>query len=256
MGYLSQKKRHARESRFLFAATIVFCVLTIVAFLPENIMGIKGWLFQIYLLNLLIFIYTLVIRRFLYATFLTIFLILNYFQIATAAQVFFDTDVRSANEFSVVYDPQDVLKVSSAEVLRQGHLVLNEKNVAPFAAIDKSGHIFTLIRVDLRQSSIRDRNIALRQLQNFISEQDEPVVVFGDFGLPAWSHEIKQFLEATRLEVKNHLLFTDHGCRFNLLRAPGFYVLSFQNVGIEDIEVSPALNNQSYPQIAIRLGFY
>ena len=170
MGYLSQKKRHARESRFLFAATIVFCVLTIVAFLPENIMGIKSWLFQIYLLNLLIFIYTLVIRRFLYATFLTIFLILNYFQIATAAQVFFDTDVRAANEFSVVYDPQDVLKVSSAEVLRQGHLVLNEKNVAPFAAIDKSGHIFTLIRVDLRQSSIRDRNIALRQLQNFLSK--------------------------------------------------------------------------------------
>ena len=36
MGYLSQKKKHARESRFLYAATIIFCLLTLFLFLPEN----------------------------------------------------------------------------------------------------------------------------------------------------------------------------------------------------------------------------
>lgn len=256
MGYLSQKKKYARESRFLYAASIVFCLLTIVAFLPENIMGIKSWLFQIYLLNLLVFVYALIIRRFFYAVLLALLLVLNYFQIATAAQVFFNAKVNSDAEFTVEYAPHDVLKVASAEVLRQGHLVLNDKNIAPFAAIDKDGHILTLIRVDLRKSSIRNRSIALRQLQNFISEQDEPVVVYGDFGLPAWSYEMKQFLEATRLEVKNRLLFTDFGSRFNLLRAPGFYILSFQNIGIEDIAVSFAANSKSYPLIKIRLGFY
>ena len=258
MGYLSQKKKHARESRFLHAATIIFCLLTLFLFLPENFLGIKNWLFQIYLILLLVFAYALFIGRFLYAGLMAFLLVLNYFLIASSAHLFFNAGVKPEHELELFYAPESVLEISAPEIriLRRGHLVLGEKNIAPFVAVEQDAHELTIIRVYLRKLSAKKRRIALQQLHHFISEQDNPVVLYGDFGVPAWSQELESFMENTRLEVKNRLLFTDKGKRYNFLRAPGFYVLSFQNIGINDLSVKLPENKKSYPLINIRLGYY
>lgn len=258
MGYLSQKKKYARESVFLQLMLGVFGLLAVAAFLPGQAPVVKIWLFQIYLLNLLVFLYALYLRRLFFSLMFSLLLVINYFQIAASAHIFFNNKIEAGHHISVVYAPDNSLEVEAqnAIILRRGHLVLGQKNVAPFLAIEKNGHVFTLIRVDLELVSAPERKMALRQLRNFISEQDDPVILFGDFGEPVWSDEMKQFLQDTSLEVKNRLLFTGRGRRYNYFRAPGFYVLSFHNTGIETLEVEAPENAEAYPLIRLVLGFY
>lgn len=258
MGYLSQKKKHARESIFLKMSFIVFGLLTIAGFMPAPFAVVKNGLFQAYVLNLLIFFYAIYIRRPLFAFLFSVLLILNYFQMAASARIFFNAEVKGLDQLEVSYEPDKPLQVANDDVkiLRRGHLVLDNKNFAPFLAVEKDNHIFTLIGVNLRKSSAAARQDALRRLSGFISEQDEAVIVMGDFGAPAWSDEMKKFLENTRLEVKNRLLFVSKGSRHNYLRAPGFYVLSFQNIGIEKLKVKSPVSGKAYPQIQIQLDFY
>lgn len=258
MGYLAQKKKFARESVFLQTMLAVFCLLALSGFLPEGFSAFRTWIFQIYIVNLLVFLYALAIRRFLFSLFFALLLVVNYFQVAASAHIFFNAPVSAEHYIAFDYAPDQPLEAeaSNAIILRRGHLVLGRKNVAPFLAMEKSGHVFTLIRVDLERDSSAERKIALQQLRNFISEQDDPVIVFGDFGEPVWSPEMERFLEDTSLEVKNRLLFTGRGSRHKYLSAPGFYVLSFQNAGIDELRVDSPADRETYPLIHIRLGFY
>lgn len=258
MGYLAQKKRNARESAFLKWMLAIFMVLTLIVFLPQKGLDIRNWLFQIYTINILIFLYALSIQRILYVFLFGVLVVVSYFQITTDARIFTNFSSNGEHEISIFYgsDVPLEVKASNTIILRRGHLVLGKKENAPFMAIEKSGHVFTLIRVDLENNTDKERAIALLQLRNFISEQDDPVIVFGDFGRPAWSKEMKAFLEDTNLEVKNRLLFTTLGSRHSYFSAPGFYILSFQNVGIKKLEVSAPKDSKSYPEITAELNFY
>lgn len=258
MGYLAQKKRNARENTFLKWMLIIFTVLTIAFLLPQKDIFLKDWLFQFYVVNILIFFYALFIRRFFYCLGFAFLLIVNYFQVSMSARIFTNFDSGGEHHVSISYNPESPLEVeaSNAIILRRGHLVLSQNEVAPFMAIEKNGHVFTLIRIDLENSSAKERTIALLQLRNFISAQDDPVILFGDFGLPVWSKDMKAFLEDTNLEVKNRILFTQRGSKHSYLSAPGFYILSFKNVGVEDLEVFAPEEDRSYPKINARLSFY
>lgn len=258
MGYLAQKKRNARETTFLKWMLIIFTVLTMAFLFPPKDIFFKDWLFQFYVINILIFLYALFIRRFFYCLGFALLLIVNYFQIAMSARIFNNFDSGGEHHISISYNPESPLEVeaSNAIVLRRGHLVLGQDEVAPFLAIEKNGHVFTLIRVDLGSNSAKERAIALLQLRNFISAQDDPVIVFGDFGRPAWSKELKAFLEDTNLEVKNRILFVKRGSRHGYFSAPQFYILSFQNVGIEELIIPAPEDDKSYPKIKARLSFY
>lgn len=209
MGYLAQKKKNARENIFLKWMLFIFTILTLLFLLPQKDIFLKNWLFQIYVINVLIFLYALIIRRFYFCLGFAVLLIINYFQIAMSARIFTNFDSGGEHHISVTYSPDSPLEVEAhnAIVLRKGHLVLGQNEIAPFMAIEKNGHVFTLIRVDLENNTPKERAIGLLQLRNFISDQDDPVIVFGDFGLPAWSKEMKAFLEDTNLEVKNRILF-------------------------------------------------
>ena len=258
MGYLAQKKKNARENTFLKWMLFIFTLLALATLLPPKDIFFKDWLFHIYVINVLVFFYALFIRRFLYCLGFAALLIVNYFQVSMSARIFTNFDSGGEHHISVVYNPEGALEIeaSNAIVLRRGHLVLGQKENAPFLAIEKSGHVFTLIRVDLENNNQKERAIALLQLRNFISEQDDPVIVFGDFGLPAWSKEMKAFLEDTNLEVKNRILFVKRGSSHSYFSAPKFYILSFQNVGIKQIEISSPKDNSSYPEITAELNFY
>lgn len=258
MGYLSQKKRNAREGTFLKWMLFIFTILTLLFLLPQKDIFLKNWLFQIYVINILIFIYALIIRRFYYCLGFAVLLVVNYFQIAMSARIFTNFDSSGEHDISVIYSPASPLEVEAdnAIILRKGHLVLGQKEIAPFMAIEKNGHVFTLIRVDLEHNTPKERAIGLLQLRNFISDQDDPVIVFGDFGLPAWSKEMKAFLEDTNLEIKNRILFVKTGSRYSYFSSPKFYILSFQNVGVEDINVFAPKDDESYPEIKVHLSFY
>ena len=64
------------------------------------------------------------------------------------------------------------------------------------------------------------------------------------------------FLETANLEVKYRLLCVKKCSRYCYLSSPKFYILSFQNVGVEDINVSAPKDDKSYPEIKAHLSFY
>ena len=258
MGYLAQKKKNARESAFLKWMLVIFIFLTFVVFFSQKDFFLRDWLFQIYIVNVLIFLYALTIRRFVYGACFVVLVIVNYFQIAASTRIFTNFNSEGPHHISVSYKPDAPLEVkaTNAIILRRGHLVLGQDEIAPFTAIEKNGHVFTLIRVNLEDDTTKERATALLQLRNFISDQDDPVILFGNFGRPAWSKEMTAFLEDTNLEVKNRILFTTRGSKHNYFSIPGFYILSFKNVGIEELNISSPQDDKSYPEIKACLNFY
>lgn len=85
--------------------------------------------------------------------------------------------------------------------------------------------------------------------------QDDPVIVVGDFGEPSWSPEMKDFLSATQLKVKNRMILKSRRHRFNPFAVPQFYVLAFDNVGIISLDVERKPERKS-PEVNVTLGFY
>ena len=141
-------------------------------------------------------------------------------------------------------------------ILKRLRLQLNQGVEVPVITIEKSGHVFNVIRVDFSSlKKVSQRRKALNQLKAFISSQDDPVIIFGDFGEPIWSVNMKKFLSDTDLQVKNRILLTQKGNRLNIFSAPSFYLLAFPNVGIKDLKADFAKGN-NYPVVNAELGFF
>ena len=66
MGYLAQKKKNARESTFLKWMLTIFIILTLLILVFEKDSFLRTWLFQVYVLNVVVFLYALSIGRILY----------------------------------------------------------------------------------------------------------------------------------------------------------------------------------------------
>lgn len=50
--------------------------------------------------------------------------------------------------------------------------------------------------------SRRNKEKALGYVNAFVAAEDDPVIIFGDFGMTAWSPAFGRFLASNRLEVK------------------------------------------------------
>lgn len=261
MGYFSQKKKHQRENNFLFATALLTGFLAFLLAFPP-VWPAAGrfaadYLFQIYLLIILILIYALWLGRWSFAAYFAVGLLIIFTYMSSYANLFFNIRVDDRHHMQLSYQSNDKLDVSGRGLvlLRSGHLNLDNNLQAPFASYEKNLQVFTFIKVDFPQGNPQQLRQAFERLRTFITMQDDPVIVYGNFGVPAWSPDFKKFLLLTDLKVKNRLWLTGKGGRYNPFAVPQFYILAFENVGVNSLQSQKAPKS-SAPVITAELGYY
>ncbi len=258
MGYLSQRKKNQREESFLKISAIVLTFLSVSVFFPIFPESLQNGLFHIYLANIVVLLLAVCFSRYGYAVFFALILIVNYFHVSAYANVFVNSKLASEHSLKISYIPEKPFDIEASEgmLLKRRRVQITKGVEVPVITIDKAGHIFNILRVDFSSIKKSDqKEKAIKQLSSFISSQDDPVIVFGDFGEPVWSNTMRKFLSDTNLQVKNRVLLTQKGNRFDVFSAPSFYVLAFPNVGINRLEADFA-NGENYPLVNVELGFF
>lgn len=248
MGYFSQRKKQARENLFmvisLLLIAIVYCILLFDTQTSSFINELRSWQFHLYLFNILFLLYTLWHRKFFYTFLAAFLLILNYGSIAKTSRLFFSDTSDRFRSFNVTYqkglqnypviqNPEEVL------VHRSGKLELSPQISASFISFEKYDQVITLVNVDFSKIEPAEQKLVFNNLAEFVANQDEPVVVFGDFGIPSWSPIFRDFLINTDLDVKNRILFSDGEQYFRLFTVPTINVLGFKNIGIRRLKFLP-----------------
>ena len=130
---------------------------------------------------------------------------------------------------------------------RAGKLHLTPKRTASFLTVTKGNHKFIFVNIDFSGIKAEEEKIVFDNLAEFVLKQDEPLIIIGDFGIPAWSKTFQSFLNKTELEVKNHIIMSDGGSKFNIFTIPSINVLAYRNVGLEDLTFLPPKKNSKHP---------
>ncbi len=288
MGYLSNKKHKARVNASLKVLTALFAFFTIVGF-GENYFSqmISEYRWQMYLILLIMFGYTLFHRYYLYMVLSLMLVIINFFAISSSVSIFGDS---SDNSTKILYgieldNPLDIFEqatnkkseivaisnpnledfelqsmvpeqytfshapsgwksgfmLSLYPVQSSGRISLAQETYAEFIKIKKDDYEQTFIAVNLNKLSRLSKETALKKLSDFVSKQDNPVVVFGNFGMSAWNYKMNSFITKNNLEVKNALLDNLR----NIFIPPHFYILGSEKALLVGDIVFPKLNSLS-----------
>ncbi len=245
MGYFSQRKKRARENLFmLFSLVVLFFIYLILFFeigTEDFLINLRNCLLHIYFFNLALLLYIAVHQKYLYLCFCTILLILGYTGITSEARLFFNYSNPTANELQVNYKKgqQDYAladRVIQEKILNKGKIFLSPNVECPFEVIHQGEQDYTLIAVDFSKVSAHEKEIALHNLQKYVLMQNNPVIAYGDFGMPAWSKDFQKFLQQTDLSVKNKVIFSDGKDNFKFWFVPTINVLAFKHTGLKSIE--------------------
>ncbi len=137
--------------------------------------------------------------------------------------------------------------------LRAGLIKLSPRHRASFLVFEEGDRNLVFINVDFASLRKKEEKIVFDNLAEFILAQDEPVIIAGDFGIPAWSETFKKFLAKTDLEVKNRIIMTDGKSWFNPFYIPTINLLGYRNLGLKDVDILSA-HKGSYP-IKFELNF-
>ncbi|MBQ8436269.1 MAG: hypothetical protein IJX20_01320, partial [Alphaproteobacteria bacterium] len=79
-----------------------------------------------------------------------------------------------------------------------------------------------------------------------------PVIIVGNFGIPAWNPLFSDFLQNTALEVKNRILLSDGENLFSPFSIPSINILAYKNIGIRQISFKS--NNESQHPLIINFN--
>lgn len=235
MGYLSQKKHELRKNIFLYVMMVLMLILTVGTFAnPGFHFGFFN-LFHLYFLSVVIFIYVLWSKKYKQALFFGFILLINYTFLAATTNIFLSDKFNGSQNLALTFNTKEVFAESFAreDISSAGSLVLAGKYMAPFVILKEPSPI-TLVRVDFLKVPKREYGLIFNRLQEFILRQDNPVIIFGNFGIPSWNRIFKNFLQSSELTVKNRLLFTGN----NFLKPADFYVLGFREMGISKINAT------------------
>lgn len=243
MGYFSQRKKQARQNLFMLFSLGILAIIYLLLFFGENgkfIQSIRAWQFHIYLYNIFLVMYTLLHRRGFYTVLAVFLLILNYGSLAQSARLFFNKETMGINKISLNYHKgeQNYLPVDSQEdLVHHGKLELSPHLEAAYHTINRGEQTLTIITVDFQKEHNKEYATAYHNLEKFITLQNGPVIIVGDFGIPSWNLLFKEFLNNTDLSVKNRILFTDGKTSFRFWFVPSLNILGFDNLGIEKISM-------------------
>ena len=152
-----------------------------------------------------------------------------------------------ANNFFQTSPDSKSLILSKDTPARYGRIMLNSRFEASFITLKSEDNSFIIINLNLRGISVKEKMHVFENLSEFVLNQDEAVIIIGDFGIPAWSTTFNKFLLKTGLEVKNSITLTNGLSRFNYTNPPTINLLAYKNVGISKIKILPKKYKPSYP---------
>lgn len=114
--------------------------------------------------------------------------------------------------------------LSKLKVEKSGRINLDKSHQAPFMCIEHEQDLITFIAVDFSDFSYKEIASALKKLSSFISDQDNPVVIFGNFNNVSWSYPLSSFVAKNGLVVKNSMFDNFR----NLITPAHHYILGFE----------------------------
>lgn len=237
MGYLHQKKQEFRKNLFFQSSALIVAVLT-VFFLVFPHFGLPFFnIFHLYCLSFVLFCCALLAKKFKIAVVFMATSIVSYTSLSTHCNIFLSDSFKGTNSITLNFASTYPLisDLSAENVISSGSLIIANKFLASYVVLNEEKPL-TVVRVNFRNASRASYKNIFKHLREFIIKQDTPVIIFGDFGLPAWDPLFRRFLNKTDLNVKNRLLFTKSSS-FNIFTLPSFYILGFSDMGIDDITV-------------------
>ena len=246
MGYLSQRKKRARENIFMLISIMILTIVYFSLFFENGedsvLSNFRAWQFHFYLYNLFLFAYTLWHRRVFYSLLAVLLLCLNYTSLAKSTRLFFSQEGKSSPSIEIVYkkDAENynfLPQIGEKNISRQGKINLSQNLFGFYKNINQDNKQVTVIVVSFSPKYKSELQTALNNLKQFVEMQDCPVILVGNFGLPSWAPKFRTFLRQTRLDVKNRILYTDGNASFKFWFVPDINVLGFDNVGIKNIEM-------------------
>ncbi len=249
MGYFSQKKKHQRENVFLKISLVVLAFMAFVIAVGSGAggfaAGIGNLRFQLFVITVAVFAYSLFHQRFLYAVCALALLLFYYGFVASHTNLFFNSTAASDRQLKIIFakDFEPLVQSENYRLLSSGHLNLAPNRQAYFITLEQEGETYTVVSLNLTYLQKSEQKALYENLADFVLQRDEPVIIVGNFGIPAWHPVFKDFLSATSLNVKNKVLLRDNQGSFNPFITPRINVLGFDNVGISHLNFTPNSRN-------------
>lgn len=243
MSYFSQKKKQKRINVLLTSSLLLVAVVLLVGLIFSSTTFshiVDNYRFHIYLFTIAVMFFALFYRKTGFAIVAMCLLLFNYTIISSSTNLFFDVLVKGTETLHLQYHKNktsfpeiiSALDISSA---RKGTLRLSENNQAAFIIFRRYNRRFVAVSVDLSELNSKEQKTALNNLSEFVLKQDDPVLLVGNFGVPAWASLFKDFLQKTALEVKNRVLLTNGESLFSPFSVPSINLLAYKNIGIRNI---------------------
>ena len=92
--------------------------------------------------------------------------------------------------------------------LKSGRILFSPQYSGSYMMFIAENQPMVLVNIDFSGLTHEQEGTVYHNLGEFVIAQDNPVVIVGDFGIPAWSKTFQKFLNKTGLEVKNHVILT------------------------------------------------
>ncbi|MFI3241028.1 MAG: hypothetical protein R3Y43_00500 [Alphaproteobacteria bacterium] len=207
MSYLKLKKRQKKlNSIFKISAILMTLATFCILYQTQTTININNFRFQLYIISIILLIFSLYIKNFIYILISLILTVSNYAFVNAYANILKNKTVESNNEIKINY----------------------QKNLeSDFEIIQKEKQ--TLIIVNMNKKGKEKES--LKTIETFINSNNTSVILVGDLGLPLWHPDIKNFMQKTGLKAKNKIIFDN----LNPFYIPTINVLAFENIGIKDI---------------------
>ncbi len=240
MGYFSKKKHNERRQFFLKSTLLVVLAFIFLLFLDERygffVEFVSKYAFQISFLILFVAVYSFVSAKWLYGLFFGASFVLCLGVFSSSTNLFKNTQISQGQDIKIDLQSTGNFNTQNTSVVREGILHFGTQHQGYFKVIRVGEDNVTLIGVNFSQVKTKNIEKYFNSLRQFVLEQNNPVIVFGEFGVPAWFKVFRQFLNDTGLRAKNKIFLKSPLQKFNLLCHPQFYVLAFSNTGLSEVD--------------------
>lgn len=255
MGYFGQKKKQKRINVFLASSISLVAILLFLALLiPETTFAerVDGVRFQIYLFTIVVMIYALSYGKTIFAVMALCLLLFNYTIISSSTNLFFNVLVKGQETIHLQYHRDktsfpEIVSAIGAPVKRMGTVRVAPGREVIFVTFRKNRRRFTVVNADFHDLQPAEVSLVYNNLAEFVLNQNEPLILVGDFGIPAWTPMFKTFLHRTSLEVKNRILLTNGKHFFNPFAVPSINLLAYKNVGIKNLSFHSRNKTENLP---------
>lgn len=269
MGYWNQRKK-ARKIN-IFIKTSLVLVMSIFALIFINFSGSFSFLLEktvLYIFTFTIFLTIVSIYNKL-VTFSVLSFVLSlvsFIYLNSAINLFFNEKFESNTELKVLFakdlsndymdfstidvvvegyvaEVEETILISNLGVSKEGIIGLSPKHYAYFAKNIINEEEVMFIGLSFSKLEYEEARMIYQNLAEFIVSQSKPVIIYGDFGVHAWSKIFKKFLHVTSLEVKNKIILSDMIVKYNPFVVPSINILGYKYMGVEDINFLPKKDN-------------